>query len=108
MADKAVVSCSGTVIAEIPMSEEGIYVLQLGNETTLTRTESEPKGDTIDYNCFRMQDGAVKMLSADCKGQDCVRQTPVDEQGESIICLPHKVVIQIVSDKESDEDAVTW
>ncbi|MDE7048341.1 MAG: NusG domain II-containing protein, partial [Lachnospiraceae bacterium] len=38
----------------------------------------------------------------------CMRQRQISRNGENIICLPHKLVIQTESDKEGAPDAVTY
>ena len=45
-------------------------------------------------NVCRIENGRVKMTEADCPDHLCMRQPAVDEKGGSIICLPHKVVIE--------------
>lgn len=48
----------------------------------------------------------VDMTDADCPDGLCVNQRPISSDGESIICLPNQVVVQIVSQDESELDAV--
>lgn len=59
------------------------------------------------YNLIMIQDGYVRVTDADCPDKLCVKQRSISQNGESIICLPHKLVVQITSGKESDLDAVT-
>lgn len=47
------------------------------------------------YNTLQIMDGSVQMLEADCPEQLCVMQKPIRKCGETIICLPHKLIIQI-------------
>ena len=42
------------------------------------------------------------MISADCHNHDCVNHRPISKDGENIICLPHKIVIQIEKEKGDD------
>lgn len=60
------------------------------------------------YNLVLMNEGEVKVTDADCPDKLCVRQRGISRNGESIICLPHKMVIQISAEEESDLDAVTY
>ena len=53
------------------------------------------------YNLISVTDGKVVVEAADCKDQICVRHKPVSSKGESIICLPHRLVVEIVSDELS-------
>lgn len=59
------------------------------------------------YNLILISDGMVRVCDADCPDKLCVKQKNISKNGESIICLPHKLVVQIVSKEESDLDAVT-
>lgn len=46
-------------------------------------------------NKITIKDGVVSMGFSDCHGQDCVRQGAISKTGENIICLPHKLVLEI-------------
>ena len=47
--------------------------------------------------CVMVIDGAeVYMESADCPNQICVHHSSISHKGETIICLPNRVVIEIV------------
>ena len=60
------------------------------------------------YNLLLISGGQVSVSDADCPDGLCVRQRAITRNGESIICLPHKLVIQIESKEESGLDAVTY
>lgn len=60
------------------------------------------------YNLLLISGGQVSVSDADCQDGLCVRQRAITRNGESIICLPHKLVIQIESKEESGLDAVTY
>lgn len=55
------------------------------------------------FNIVEIKDGKVFMKDADCKDKLCVKQGKIDSG--SIVCLPHKVVVEIVSGK-NEIDAV--
>ncbi len=65
-----------------------------------------------DTNTLLIKGGKADMIVADCPDQVCVKHTPVSKVGETIICLPNKVVITIESldgnqkQKEGEPDAV--
>ncbi len=46
-------------------------------------------------NTVEIKDGSVKMISADCKNQICVNHKKISKSGESIVCLPNKVIVEI-------------
>ena len=47
-------------------------------------------------NNVEISDGKVNVVSADCPNQICVNTKAASNIGESIVCLPHKVVIEII------------
>ena len=57
-------------------------------------------------NRLVIEDGTARMEWADCPDQICVNHRPVSSGGESIICLPNKVVVSVVSSKESSLDGI--
>lgn len=48
-------------------------------------------------NTIIMTKKGIAMKEADCPDQTCVHMSPISEVGEMIICLPHKLVIEIKS-----------
>lgn len=60
------------------------------------------------YNLLFISDGAASISDADCPDGLCVKARSIRQSGESIICLPHKLVVQIESEKEGELDAVTY
>lgn len=46
-------------------------------------------------NKVTIKNGVVSMSFSDCHGQDCVHQGEISLSGETIICLPNKVVLEI-------------
>ena len=75
----------------------------LGKEQTI----SIPYGED-GYNLLFISGGEASISDADCPDGLCVRQRAVDRNGESIICLPHKLVIQITAGKERELDAFIY
>ncbi len=57
-----------------------------------------------DSNVCRIQDGEVNMTEADCPDKLCMHQGPISISGETIVCLPNKVVIEIVGKNTEDSD----
>lgn len=60
-------------------------------------------------NIMQIKDGKVTMKKADCRDQICADHKAIEKSGETIVCLPHKVVIEIKSEngKEQELDGVT-
>lgn len=87
----AVVSRDGEII--------GSYSLKTGERIVFT-------GDGGEKNVLAIRDGEAYMEEADCPDKLCVKQGPVGKNGESIICLPHKLVVQIVGEGMGETDSL--
>lgn len=46
-------------------------------------------------NRLVIKNGKAQIVYADCDEQVCVKHKKISKSGESIICLPHKVIIEI-------------
>ena len=49
-------------------------------------------------NRIVIQDGFVYMADADCPDKLCERMGKISKTGENIVCMPHRVVVEIVGD----------
>ena len=59
--------------------------------------------DHQDSNFVVIEDGKARVTEADCPDGICTEYRPISYVGETIICLPHKVVIEIVGDSTDME-----
>lgn len=58
-------------------------------------------------NTLVIEDNKAFMKDANCPDKICEGHSKISYKGETIVCLPHKVVIEIVADENTDElDAV--
>lgn len=55
-------------------------------------------------NTIVIENGEVYMKDAACPDRLCISQGKISRAGESIICLPHKLVVRIVDVSGSDTD----
>lgn len=58
-------------------------------------------------NVLVIEDGQAYVKEADCPDRLCVKQKRISKTGESIVCLPHKLVITVVGGEESEYDGFT-
>ncbi|MEA4922501.1 MAG: NusG domain II-containing protein [Eubacteriaceae bacterium] len=86
---------TGTAVITIDGKTFGTYSL-LKDRTINTHTG----------NIIAIKDGYVYMKSATCHGQDCVHQGKIDGASQSIICLPHKLVVEIKGE-DNDYDTIS-
>lgn len=55
-------------------------------------------------NVLAIADGTARMTKANCPDKLCVRQKSVRSAGESIICLSHKLAIEIIGGEPAEID----
>ena len=85
------VSVDGEVIATYPLS--------------VNRTEdilTEGGG----LNRLVIQDGKARIETATCPDGICAGHHPVSREGESIVCLPHRVVVTVSTTDDNQPDMV--
>ena len=70
-------------------------IVKENNETVYKGSLYENKVIKLIGNTVEIKDGAVTVTQADCKNQICVNHAAINEKGESIICLPNKVIAEI-------------
>lgn len=87
----------GTHYCLLRYTEDGIIICWYEE-----RDAVPPVPEGMSYNLFSVSDGSVRMEVADCPDQICVHHIPIKGGGESIICLPHKLVVEIGGSYETD------
>lgn len=55
-----------------------------------------------EYNILSIQNGSAVIKEANCPDRICAGQRAISKNGETIICLPHKLVFRVVGN-ETDE-----
>ena len=61
--------------------------------------------DGVTANVLAIEDQKADMVSASCPDKLCVQQKAIANTNETIVCLPHKVVISIDNSANTDDDA---
>ena len=82
--------------AVIQDADGNTFAMTLSKDDVLTVTSS------AGTNVIEVQSGKVHVSEADCPNQDCVDQGWISNAGQQIVCLPHKLVVNI-----TDEDAAS-
>lgn len=91
--DTVEVAVNGKVIASYPLAEDRVEDIRTG-------------ADNRDLNRLVIADGKAHIETATCPDGICAAHHPIRRDGESIICLPHKVVITVVSASADAPDIV--
>lgn len=87
----AVVTVDGEAYGEYQLDEDQVVEIKKDGKVTNTLTIADQKAD---------------MTDADCPDLLCVHQKAISKDGETIVCLPNKVVVTVESSEKSDMDAV--
>lgn len=58
----------------------------------------------LGQNVVEINNGEVKVVDADCHDKICVKAHGISKPGESIICLPHKVVVRVIGQGKQETD----
>ena len=73
------VRADGVTVMELPLDEDARVELGSGAHT----------------NVLVIEDGAARVAAASCPDQICVRQGAIRYEGESIVCLPHRLIVTV-------------
>ena len=87
-----VVTVDGDLYDQCPLSED--RVIEIKNDA----------GEVT--NTLLIHEGTVKMTNATCPDHYCLQQKKISHNGETIVCLPNRVVVTI-ADEASKEDAAS-
>ena len=101
-------------ISQSGTSGVGSVVIRLDGEVIGTYSLAEDRTVPVDskhgHNVVQISGGEAKMIEADCPDKYCMGQGKISHSGQTIVCLPHKLVVEAVSpkteDKASEPDAV--
>lgn len=84
----AVVSFEGEAVAEIPLDRDGVYPLE-GFDMELT-----------------VKNGEICVSMSDCPDKICEKTGFISGTGQSIVCLPNRISVRIISNTENEIDVV--
>ena len=76
------VQIDGNEIGRYSLSEDFYTVINSGNGND-------------QYNVLQIKDGKASVVGANCRDGICEKHIPISNEGETIVCLPHKVVIVV-------------
>lgn len=105
-----VLGISASVFSVMNVSDGQAVVIYVdGNEFgryDLAKDQSIEVKQQDHSNEIIIKDGSVSMIFSDCKNQVCVNTGEISKTSQSIVCLPNKVMVEIVSGGEPEYDAV--
>lgn len=89
----AIIYVNGKKYKTIPLSEHH------GTDTLTIRTSSG-------YNTILIRDEEIAIIDADCPDQVCVHEGFLKNPGQTSVCLPHKVMVEVQANDASDPDII--
>ena len=88
------------VIISVNSRIEGEYPLNMDREVIVDNSYGR--------NVIIIKDGKVSVFEADCPSHECIDTGPIFRNKESIVCLPHRLVVYIDNQDESDYDTIAY
>lgn len=89
--ETVIIKVDGTVVKQLALNSD---------------TELDITGYQGGINHIVIQDHTVYMSYADCPDVLCVHTGKISKTGETIVCLPHRVVVEIIGAKEAYDSVV--
>lgn len=89
----AVITIDGSLYKKIPLSAHG------GTDEFKIKTK-------YGTNTVRVIDQTIQVTDADCRDHICVKQGAISKPGQTIVCLPHKLLIEVKSYSNKNQDVV--
>ena len=85
----------------IRVGEKEVYRLSLNDNREISI--QGPIGETY----IQIENGFVWITEAPCRQKTCQRMGKISQNGEIIVCIPNKVIIQVVSGYKRNIDGIT-
>ena len=105
-----VIAAAGLLITTLTRQEGSTVVVKIDGEQTQSYSLYENKpveiitGKNNEFsNTLVIENGKAFISQADCPDKICQEHRAISYSGETIVCLPHKIVIEI-TDKQSGPD----
>ena len=99
---KVIIESGGDLYARYPLSEDRTVVVPAPKQNSTDAPAADPDAPASSqydyYNVVVISGGTVSVTEASCKNQVCVKHGSVSRPGESIVCLPNRLVVRIEND----------
>lgn len=109
-----VIAVAGLVFWMLHRTEGSYVAVKVDGEVKQTYSLAENRevvintgADNEHVNVLVISDGKAYVKEADCPDSICVKTRAASYVGETIVCLPHKLVIEIMADGNVSDLDVT-
>ena len=104
-----IIAAAAFLIINFAVKKDGSYAV-IKVDGKVIKTLDLNSGETIiEVNGYQggvnkvvINDGKVSMTEADCPDELCVKTGKISRVGETIVCLPHRVVVEIKGSPDDD------
>lgn len=95
---------------KIALIKQDGKVIDKVNLTKFTGTkELTVKTKDGHYNKIIIEKDKIRITDADCPDKVCVKTGPISQPGDTVVCLPHKLIVTIEGNKtKSEVDATAY
>lgn len=81
-----VIKQESKVIKEVPLDKDDEFRIEYGGH----------------YNIVKIKNGKAYVSEADCNDQICVHMAPISDVGETIVCLPNRLFLEVYSTDDTN------
>lgn len=104
-----IIAAAAFLIINFAVKKDGSYAVIKVDGKVIKTLDLNSGETTIEVNGYQggvnkvvINDGKVSMTDADCPDELCVKTGKISRVGETIVCLPHRVVVEIKGSQYDD------
>jgi hypothetical protein len=101
---KVIIESGGDLYATYSLREDRTFVVPAPKQSSTDAPAANPEDSASAqydyYNVVVISGGTVSVTEASCKNQVCVKHGAITRPGESIVCLPNRLVVRIENGSE--------
>ncbi|QOS97303.1 NusG domain II-containing protein [Brevibacterium sp. JNUCC-42] len=88
-------------VAKITVNNQLYKTIELTKEEQIITVDTDHG-----QNILKVHDFGIEMFEADCDDKVCLSFGFITEPSQTIVCLPHRVLVEIISDEGADIDGL--
>lgn len=85
------------------IKQDGKVIDRIDLSKIKNKTEKIIKTKSGEYNKIIIESNKIKIDDSDCRDKICVKQGWISTGGQTIVCLPHRLIITIEGESEVDD-----
>ena len=104
-----IIAAAAFLIINFAVKKDGSYAVIKVDGKVIKTLDLNSGETTIEVNGYQggvnkvvINDGKVSMTEAGCPDELCVKTGKISRVGETIVCLPHRVVVEIKGSPDDD------